>query len=207
VSYVRSTRSQAEGPAGTTTSTGAGALISPTTGAASTRRLPAGTATRYVPSAPVVALATSRPPGSRTAIVAPTTGRGAQAGSGGLRWTGQTGLAVATPTSHGPPLDGMATGEPLEPPAVGAGVGVGAGRLVGVGTEVGAGRVLAGGCVVATGPLAGDPLAAGASVGADGDPGTGVPAPAGTLQAASRSPITATHPERTTDRDWLRMVP
>src|SRR5450756_1091611 len=131
VSYTRSTRSQAPGPAGTTASMGAGVPISPAAGAAPTRTLPAGTATRYVPSALVVALATSRPPGSRTTIVAPTTGRGAQAGSGGMRSTGQMGPAVATPTSHGPPLDGIGTGGAPGPPAVGDGSALVAGSLAG----------------------------------------------------------------------------
>jgi hypothetical protein len=138
-----------------------------------------------------------------------------------LRWTGQTGLAVATPTSHGPPPDGMATGEPVEPPPVSGGVAVGAGGLVGVGEVVGAGRALTAGCAVAAGPLAGGalaegwldggPLAAGAGVGAiavaDADAGAGVAAPAGTLQAASRSPSMATQPAKATDRDRLCMAP
>src|SRR5450759_1568895 len=50
----------------TTTSIGAGACITPAAGAASTRTLPAGTATRYEPSEAVVVLAIWRPPASRT---------------------------------------------------------------------------------------------------------------------------------------------
>jgi hypothetical protein len=146
-------------------------------------------------------------------IVAPTTGRGAHAGSGGLRATGQTGPAVATPTSHGPPLDGIATGEPPEPPPVGVGVAAGEGFLVGVGTGAEEGGRLTAGCALWAPPLAEGPLAAGASVGigvgarvgGEGDAAVDGPVPAGPLQAARRSPNRATPRTRAADRDRWRM--
>ena len=57
---------------------------------------------RKVPSPAVVVRPTSRPGVPDESITAPATGRGAQAGSGGVLSTGQTGPAVAVPRSPAP---------------------------------------------------------------------------------------------------------
>ena len=109
-------------------------------------------------------LAIWRPPASRTMIVAPPTGFGAQPGRGGLLSTGQVGPAVAMPTIHGPPLVGIPAEGVLVARGVGAGVGRGVGCRAGVGGTVGAGVGLA--CAIALGAgwaLAIGPLATGSA--------------------------------------------
>src|SRR3954447_15786967 len=68
--------------------------IRPSTGCGATTYDPGPSATKNVPSAPVMARATSTPDPSRTTTTAPLTGRGAQAGSAGTFPAGPGGPAV-----------------------------------------------------------------------------------------------------------------
>lgn len=99
-------------PEGSVTVTGCGGPIRPATGMPDTTNVPARPiVTWYDPSVAERVVSTRAPAASVTTTMAPETGRGTHAGSGGLRSTGQTGPAVTTPTMvDGPAADGGAGG-------------------------------------------------------------------------------------------------